>query len=95
MKNLPTTPQRDFLIAHGWSYTTEGLTKLFEFKNFKSALLFSNHVGWLAEKRNHHPKIVIDFRRVTLFLLTHDAQNTLTEKDEALAFALEQSLTSN
>ncbi len=69
----------------GWSLTEAGeITRTFELPSFPQALLFVNTVGWLAEAANHHPDIVIRYRRVTLTLSTHDAGG-LTTKDFDLA----------
>ncbi|MCS7059920.1 MAG: 4a-hydroxytetrahydrobiopterin dehydratase [Anaerolineae bacterium] len=71
--------------AGGWTLNTAGaITKTFEWADFKQALLFVNAVGWLAEAANHHPDILIAYRRVTLTLSTHDAGG-LTDKDFDLA----------
>ncbi len=69
----------------GWSLSEAGeITRTFELAGFPQALLFVNTVGWLAEAANHHPDIVIRYRRVTLTLSTHDAGG-LTDKDFDLA----------
>jgi 4a-hydroxytetrahydrobiopterin dehydratase len=78
------TQERLSAIA-GWSLTEAGeITRTFELAGFPEALLFVNAVGWLAETANHHPDIVIRYRRVTLTLSTHDAGG-LTDKDFDLA----------
>ncbi len=38
-----------------------------------------------AEKMDHHPKWTNVWNTVELWLSTHDAGNTVTEKDRALA----------
>jgi 4a-hydroxytetrahydrobiopterin dehydratase len=61
----------------------------FIFSDFKSALAFINKVGELAELQQHHPHIENVYNKVTLKLYTHDAGNTITQKDELLAKAIE------
>lgn len=66
------------------------LKKEFKFSNFKEALSFVNKVGEAAEEANHHPDILIhDYRKVTIFLTTHDS-NGITEKDTTLAQKIDQ-----
>jgi 4a-hydroxytetrahydrobiopterin dehydratase len=73
---LATTP--DWLISDGQ------LTRAVTRKDFRDALLFVNAVGFLAERADHHPDIVIAWNAVTLSLMTHSAGG-LTERDFALA----------
>jgi len=43
----------------------------------------------MAERQNHHPTIINTYNRVRLELTTHDAGNTVTEKDRGLARAID------
>jgi len=52
--------------------------------SFPAALMFVSAVGQLAERADHHPDILITYRKVTLTLSTHSAAG-LTEKDFGLA----------
>ena len=52
--------------------------------SFPAALMFVSAVGQLAERADHHPDILISYRKVTLTLSTHSA-GELTEKDFSLA----------
>ena len=61
----------------------------FKFKNFVQAFGFLAQVAILQEKHNHHAKIENMYNKVTLTLTTHDAGNTVTEKDIKLATAIE------
>jgi 4a-hydroxytetrahydrobiopterin dehydratase len=47
------------------------LEKEFKFKNFREALAFTNRVGELAERVNHHPDIFLAWGLVKLTLWTH------------------------
>lgn len=64
----------------------------FKFKNFREAFGFLAQVAILQEKHNHHAKIENMYNRVTLTLTTHDAGNTVTEKDHKLAEKIEKIL---
>ncbi len=56
----------------------------YEFKDFAQALAFTNRVGALAEKANHHPDIYLAWGRVRLTLWTHKVDG-LTEGDFVFA----------
>jgi 4a-hydroxytetrahydrobiopterin dehydratase len=62
----------------------ERLTKEYNFKDFVKALAFVNDVARLAEMRDHHPDIFIQYNKVTLTFYTH-TENAVTEKDARLA----------
>ena len=67
-----------------WHFVNDGISRHFEFANFKKAMEFVNKVAEEAEKMDHHPDITINYNKVTLFLVTHSA-NGLTHKDFKLA----------
>jgi 4a-hydroxytetrahydrobiopterin dehydratase len=58
--------------------------RTFSLPSFPEALLFVGAVGHLAERAEHHPDILIQYRSVTLTLSTHSAGG-LTDQDFALA----------
>ncbi len=68
----------------GWQVSDGQLTRTVTRKDFRDALLFVNAVGFLAERAEHHPDILIAWNAVTLTLVSHSAGG-LTEKDFALA----------
>jgi len=68
-----------------WNEEDTTLTKKIEFDNFTLAMVFVNKVADLAEEIQHHPKIEINYRTVTLKLFSHDAGDTVTERDRELA----------
>ncbi|MEM9417870.1 MAG: 4a-hydroxytetrahydrobiopterin dehydratase [Planctomycetota bacterium] len=73
----------------GWSYADDKLSKRFGFADFKEALVFINRVGDAAESANHHPEIFNVYNTVEIKLNTHDADGRVTQKDVALAGAIE------
>jgi 4a-hydroxytetrahydrobiopterin dehydratase len=70
-----------------WTEADNKLTRNFTFKAFMS------RVALLAEKQNHHPDWTNVYNRVTISLTTHDAGNTVTEKDQKLAAAIDTLVT--
>ena len=52
----------------------EGIPRLecsFQFKDFQSALDFTNQVGALAEEADHHPAILVSWGRAAVSWWTH------------------------
>ena len=73
----------------GWSKHGKEIQKTFEFSDFIHAMGFVNSVALLAEKANHHPDIDIRWSKVMFTISTH-SEGGLTEKDFALARAIER-----
>jgi len=47
------------------------ITKSYDFKNFISATHFANMIAELAEIENHHPRICIEWGKVSISWWTH------------------------
>ena len=61
------------------------LVAKFKFIDFTQAWAFMSEVAIHAEKQNHHPNWSNVYNTVNIELTTHDADNTVTEKDRKLA----------
>ena len=61
-----------------------------QFVDFVAAFDFMTEVAALAESHQHHPEWRNVYNLVEIALTTHDAGNVVTEKDRALAQAIEQ-----
>ena len=61
-----------------------------QFVDFVAAFDFMTEVAALAEAHQHHPEWRNVYNLVEIALTTHDAGNVVTEKDRALARAIEQ-----
>lgn len=72
-----------------WTEKDNSLQKTFQFKNFSEAFAFMTRVAMLAEQMNHHPDWSNVYNRVYIKLSTHDAGNTVTDKDRKLAKAID------
>lgn len=73
----------------GWSVRDGVLTKTYKVRSFAHGVLFISAIGQLAEAANHHPDVSLHgYSQVTVQLVTH-SQGGLTEKDFALADAIE------
>ncbi len=73
-----------------WTEVNNILTASFLFKDFKEAWKFMNDVASAAESMNHHPDWTNIYNRVMIRLNTHDASNTVTDKDRKLAKAIDE-----
>jgi len=68
----------------GWNLVDGSIEKEYRFKSYLEGLAFANEIGRIAEKENHHPDILIKWRRVKLTLSTHSVKG-LSENDFILA----------
>jgi len=72
-------------LGVGWRVVAEHhLEKEYSFKDFRTALAFTNRVGELAESQGHHPDIGLSWGKVKLVIWTHKVDG-LTESDFILA----------
>lgn len=68
-----------------WTEQNNALYKKFEFKDFSETFAFMTRVAMEAEKMNHHPLWTNVYNSLEIWLNTHDAGDTITEKDHKLA----------
>ena len=64
----------------GWSLDDNAIRRQYAFKGFPEAVAFVSRLVPHAEAADHHPDIVINYRRVTLTYTTH-SEGGLTAKD--------------
>lgn len=74
------SPQSD------WPEVDGALEHTFELDSFHSAVAFVNRVAELAERENHHPDILLSYRKVTVRWVSHSAGG-ITDRDHVLAGA--------
>ncbi len=73
-----------------WKEKNNTLYKKFEFRNFSEAFAFMTRVALAAEKADHHPLWTNVYNKVEIWLSTHDAGDIVTDKDKALAKAIDK-----
>ncbi len=73
----------------GWTLDGDAVRKQFTFKDFLEAIAFVNRLAPEAERADHHPDILINYKRVTLTYSTH-SEGGLTDKDFAGAAAADR-----
>ena len=66
----------------GWRLYGDEISKQYTFKDFPGAIAFVNRLAPEAEAADHHPDILINYKRVTLTYSTH-SEGGLTDKDFA------------
>lgn len=72
-----------------WKEDNNRLTRTFTFNDFTEAFGFMTRVALIAEKMDHHPTWTNTYNKVQIELSTHDAGNTVTERDRRLAKAID------
>ena len=77
------------MLSH-WKEEDDALHRAFTFTNFTQAFAFMTEVAFAAEAANHHPEWRNVYNRVSVRLMTHDAGNTVTEKDRKLAQRIDE-----
>lgn len=64
----------------GWTQDGDGIRRQFTFTGFPDAVSFVVRLGFQAESADHHPDILVNYKRVTLTYSTH-SEGGLTRKD--------------
>lgn len=94
MAILSETERREALAGlPGWAFDAarNGIAKSFKLADFGAAFAFMTRVALAAEKADHHPEWSNVWNRVDILLSTH-SEGGVTDKDVALAKAIEASL---
>ena len=84
---LKGRPLQNLLAAvdNGWQLVgVHHLEKEYKFGDFREALDFTNLVGEMAERQDHHPDIYLAWGRVKVTIWTHKIDG-LTESDFVFA----------
>ena len=68
---LPQLPDWKIIEREG----VRQLERAFKFKNFAEALAFTNRVGALAEAEGHHPDLLTQWGKVSVWWTTHKIKN--------------------
>ena len=79
-KLTDTEIQNNLQKLDGWSVKDGKLHKEFKFENFVAAFGFMTQLALIAESMNHHPEWFNVYNRVTIDMMTHDADG-ITELD--------------
>ena len=72
-------------LGSGWNINDEArLEKTYLFKDFVSALEYTNRIGEIAEEEGHHPDIIFGWGYAKINITTHAIEG-LSENDFILA----------
>ena len=83
MKTIAETDAKARLARlPGWELEGASIRRKYTFKGFPDAISFIVRLGFDAEAADHHPDILVNYKRVTLTYSTHSAGG-LTDKDFA------------
>jgi 4a-hydroxytetrahydrobiopterin dehydratase len=72
-----------------WTESANSLEKTFKFETFEAAMLFMQQAAIKISELDHHPTWTNTYNQIHVVLQTHDAGNSVTEKDWALAHTLD------
>ena len=64
----------------GWTVAGDAITRQFTFAGFPEAVAFIVRLGFAAETVDHHPDLLVNYKRVTVTYSTH-SEGGLTTKD--------------
>src|SRR5699024_9037972 len=76
-------------VLNDWSYESDKLKKEFNFSDFREAMTFITRISYEAEDKIHHPEIFNVYSTVSIALTTHEADDSVTEKDVELAKSIQ------
>ncbi|MDQ7035311.1 MAG: 4a-hydroxytetrahydrobiopterin dehydratase [Anaerolineae bacterium] len=91
---MARTPLSDTDIAtaleslDGWKRKDNKLVKTFHPSTYSQGLVFATAAGMIADSFDHHPDMLIGYKKVTLEFTTHDAGNSITQMDVDVATAI-------
>ena len=73
-----------------WKVKNQKLHKEFTFEDFNEAFSFMAQVAKVAEQQNHHPKWTNEWNKVQIWLSTHEAGDSVTDKDWQMAEIIDE-----
>jgi 4a-hydroxytetrahydrobiopterin dehydratase len=80
MKLTKTEVQERLKTLTGWTLEGDAIRRQFTFAGFPEAIAFVDRLALKAQAADHHPDILINYKRVTLTYSTH-SEGGLTAKD--------------
>jgi 4a-hydroxytetrahydrobiopterin dehydratase len=66
----------------GWAQKNDGIVRQFTLPSFPDAVAFVTRLAFDAEASDHHPDLLVSYKRVTVTWSTH-SEGGVTEKDFA------------
>ena len=59
-------------LLDGWSLENNAIKKEYIFDSYMDSIRFINLLAEKAEKNNHHPDLVVGWRKINVTLTSHD-----------------------
>jgi len=78
----------------GWRQSGKALERGFVCAGFLEAMALLNQVAAIAQRLDHHPDMLIEFKKVRFTLSSHDAGG-ITARDVALAHEIDVAATAS
>ena len=79
------------LFSEGHRYEpAEAIVRHYKHNNWDMGIKFVNEVSEVAQKYNHHPKIIINYDMVSVQYYTHTKSGTITNKDLWMAKKIDE-----
>nr|WSW65407.1 4a-hydroxytetrahydrobiopterin dehydratase [Streptomyces sp. NBC_00995] len=73
----------------GWRLDGDTITRTYRLPSHFAAAALTVHVARIQDELNHHSDLTLGYNTVALSVNSHDAGGKVTEKDLALAAAVE------
>jgi 4a-hydroxytetrahydrobiopterin dehydratase len=90
MPHLTSTEVRAALSGlQGWVADAGAISRTYTCASFPEAMAFAGRIATYAESVDHHPDLLISYRKVTVTWSTH-SEGGVTEKDVAGARAADK-----
>ena len=92
---MATTPMNDSEIEtamrdmDGWEREGNALVRTYKFDTYLAGVAFASAAGVVCEGLDHHPDMLIGWKKVSLRFTTHDAGHKISAKDIAAAKAVD------
>lgn len=64
--------EQEKVLTKGWKNKNGELYKKFQFESYVEVIDFVNEVAKIAKKQNHHPKLVVEYNSVEVFMFDHE-----------------------
>jgi 4a-hydroxytetrahydrobiopterin dehydratase len=72
-----------------WEREGNALVRTYKFETYLAGVAFASAAGVVCEGLDHHPDMLIGWKKVSLRFTTHDAGHKISAKDIAAAKAVD------
>ena len=67
--------EQEKVLTKGWKIKNGELYKKFQFESYDDVMDFVNKIAKISKKQNHHPKLVVEYNSVEVFMFDHEEDN--------------------